>query len=122
MGRSHVPLSKWALAARLIASSKKSMSAHQPYRMMDITYEAAWFLFHRLREASIAIDPSHLGGESKIVEADETHTGGKARNKALDPPPKKGTVLTVVQRAGLAKYRASMPNGERPDSGMGLVV
>ena len=27
--RSHIPLSKWVLASRLLASSKKSMSAHQ---------------------------------------------------------------------------------------------
>jgi transposase-like protein len=29
MERSHIPLSKWVLAAQLMASSKKSMSAHQ---------------------------------------------------------------------------------------------
>src|SRR4051794_3023153 len=29
MERSHIPLSKWVLASRLMASSKKSMSAHQ---------------------------------------------------------------------------------------------
>jgi transposase-like protein len=105
MERSHIPLSKWLLAARLMASSKKSMSAHQLHRMMDITYEAAWFLFHRLREASIAIDPSPLGGENEVVEADETYVGGKVRNKAFGPPPKKEAVLTVVQRDGEARSK-----------------
>ena len=53
MERSHIPLSKWVLASQLMASSKKCMSAHQLHRMMGISYEAAWFLFHRLREATI---------------------------------------------------------------------
>lgn len=52
MERSHIPLSKWLLAAQLMASSKKSMSAHQLHRMLGTSYEAAWFLFHRLREAA----------------------------------------------------------------------
>jgi transposase-like protein len=105
MERSHVPLSKWVLASRLMASSKKSMSAHQLHRMMDISYEAAWFLFHRLREAAIDLSPSPLGGENEVVEADETYVGGKARNKAYGPPPKKEAVLTVVQRDGEARSK-----------------
>src|SRR3954467_8097980 len=83
MERSHVPLTKWILAGQLMALSKKSMSALQLSRMMDLSYEAAWFLFHRLREAAIDMDPSPLGGENLVVEADETYVGGKARNKAF---------------------------------------
>src|SRR4051795_8864827 len=105
MERSHIPLSKWVLAGQLMASSKKSMSALQLSRMMDISYEAAWFLFHRLREASIVTDPAPLGGENLVVEADETYVGGKARNKAYGPPPKKEAVLTVVQRDGEARSK-----------------
>ena len=52
MERSHIPLSKWLLAARLMAASKKGFSAHELHRSMDISYEGAWFLFHRLREAA----------------------------------------------------------------------
>jgi transposase-like protein len=105
MERSHIPLSKWVLASQLMASSKKSMSAHQLHRMMDLSYEAAWFLFHRLREAAIDLSPSPLGGENEVVEADETYIGGKARNKAFGPPPKKEAVLTVVQRDGEARSK-----------------
>jgi transposase-like protein len=106
MERSHIPLSKWVLATRLMAASKKSMSAHQLHRMMDVSYEAAWFLFHRLREAANDIsgaDP--LGGENKVVEADESYIGGKARNKAFGPPPKKMAVFTLVEREGKARSR-----------------
>src|SRR6202008_806382 len=94
MERSHIPLSKWVLAAQLMASSKKSMSAHQLHRMLSTNYETAWFLFHRLREAANDISGSDpIGGENKVVEADETFIGGKARNKAFGPPPKKYVVF-----------------------------
>jgi len=81
MERSHIPLSKWLLAARLMAASKKGFSAHELHRSMDISYEAAWFLFHRLREAASDPSPAPIGGESKVVEIDETYIGGKEANK-----------------------------------------
>ena len=85
MERSHVPLAKWILAAQLMASNKTSMSAHQLHRMLGINYETAWFLFHRLREATIAMDGTDpLGGDHDVVEADESYVSGKARNKAFE--------------------------------------
>src|SRR6202158_5318004 len=98
MERSHIPLSKWLMASRLMAASKKSMSAHQLHRMLDTSYEAAWFMFHRLREAANGpAGSAPLGGENKVVEADESYIGGKARNKAFGPPPKKMAVFTLVE-------------------------
>src|SRR5258708_5303772 len=73
--RSHIPLHKWLLAARLMASSKKGISAHQLHRTLKITYKSAWFLAHRIREAMTDTDPLPLGGKGKIVEADETFLG-----------------------------------------------
>ena len=106
MERSHIPLSKWLLAAQLMASSKKSMSAHQLHRMLGTSYEAAWFLFHRLREAANDIGGSDpIGGEGKVIEADENYIGGRARNKAFGPPPKKMAVFTLVEREGEARSR-----------------
>jgi len=82
MERSHVPLTLWLLAAHYMASSKKGMSALQLQRMTGTSYETAWFLFHRLREAARLTDgASPLGGEGKFVEADTTYVGGKEKNK-----------------------------------------
>ena len=100
MERSKIPLCKWVLAAQLMASSKKGMSALQLHRMIGTTYETAWFLFHRLREC--AMDPKRgpIGGANKVVEADETYVGGKAKNKAFGPPPKKHAVFSLIERDG----------------------
>jgi len=100
MERSKIPLCKWVLAAQLMASSKKGMSAKQLERMIGTNYETAWFLFHRLREAARDPNAGPIGGGNKVVEADETYVGGKARNKAYGPVPKKQAVFALVEREG----------------------
>lgn len=105
MERSHIPLSKWVLAAQLMSSSKKGMSALQLQRMLGTNYETAWFLFHRLREAATDTNPGPIGGANKVVEADETYIGGKAKNKAFGPPPKKAAVFALVERDGEVRSR-----------------
>ena len=70
--RSHVPLHKWLLAFRLVAGSKKGISAHQLHRHLHVDYKTAWFLEHRIRECMDEDDSGPLGGEGKTVEADET--------------------------------------------------
>jgi transposase-like protein len=69
MERSHVPLNKWVLAYRLMASSKKGFSAHQLHRTLGVTYKTAWFMAHRIREAMREINPEPLGGEGKLSRA-----------------------------------------------------
>lgn len=99
--RSHIPLNKWLLATHLMAASKKGMSAHQLHRMLDITYKSAWFMAHRIREAmtpDAGSDP--IGGSNKVVEIDETYVGGKAKNRATKPAPKKHAVVSLVERDG----------------------
>jgi hypothetical protein len=100
MESSHISYRKWALAFHLMASSKKGMSAHQLHRMLGVTYKTAWFLAHRIREAMREINPEQLGGEGKFVEADETFTGGKAKNRAYASPPPKEAVMALVERGG----------------------
>ena len=103
MERSHVPLSKWVLAYRLICSSKKGMSAHQLHRMLNVTYKTAWFMAHRIRESMSDKPPSPIGGDNKVIEADETYVGGKAKNRAYKPEPKKHIVMTLIERGGEAR-------------------
>lgn len=49
--RSHLPLTKWLMAAFLVCSSKKGMSALQMSRILGISYKSTWFMMHRIREA-----------------------------------------------------------------------
>lgn len=106
--RSKIPLSKWVLAAHLMAASKKGISSKQLGRMLGVTYKSAWFMSHRIREAMTA-DPKSgpIGGDEKIVEADETFVGGKSTNaKKGRPVPKKYPVVALVERHGHARVKA----------------
>src|SRR3954464_11360416 len=106
MESSHVPLTKWALAYRLLASSKKGMSAHQLHRMLAVTYKTAWFMAHRIREAMRPTDGGQLGGEGKTVEADETYVGGKAKNRAYAKTlPSHEAIMSLVERGGKVRSR-----------------
>jgi len=79
--RSKVPLHKWLAATHLMMASKKGMSALQVGRMLGLSKKTAWFLCHRIRESLRSKPLGPLGGEGKIVEADETYIGGKEKNK-----------------------------------------
>ena len=81
--RSHIPMTKWLLATHLMCASKKGMSAHQLHRMMGLPYKTAWFMAHRIREGMRDLNPPprSMGGNSKIIEADDTYIGGKEKNK-----------------------------------------
>jgi transposase-like protein len=107
MERSKIALHKWLQAFHLMCSSKKGISAHQLHRTLDITYEAAWFMSHRIREAMRAGGLAPLGGGGGIVEADETYYGnidkphlranktGRIRKIANKRP-----IVALVERGG----------------------
>jgi transposase-like protein len=100
--RSHIPLHKWLLGTHIMAASKKSVSALQLQRMLGLgSYRTAWFMCHRIREAMVPAKVGPIGGANKVVEADETFIGGKAKNRAYaKKPPKKQAVVALVERDG----------------------
>jgi transposase-like protein len=98
--RSKIPLSKWLMAAYLLCASKKGMSTRQLSRMLGVSVKSTWFMMHRIREAMREGKPDALGGKNKVVESDESWIGGKAKNKAFGPPPKKEPVVALVERDG----------------------
>ena len=57
--RSKVPLSKWLMAAYLLCSSRKGISARQLQRTLGVTYKTAWRMAHRIHEAMLQQNP-HL--------------------------------------------------------------
>lgn len=88
--RSHVPLHKWVMATQLLCSSKKGMSAHQLHRMIGVTYKTAWFMFHRIRESMLEVNPPPMGGPESPVQADETYFGTKDYLRGKTWAEKKG--------------------------------
>lgn len=102
---SHAPLHKWFQAIHLLCSSKKGISSHQLHRILEVQYNTAWFMSHRIREAmrSGPLAPP-MGGNGNVVEADETYIG-----KSKFPKMPKGgfqhknVVLTLVERGGNAR-------------------
>ena len=74
---SHIPLHKWLYAIYLFESARKGISSIQLSKELGITQKSAWFLMHRLREVYNQDLPPLTG----VVEVDETHLGGRERNK-----------------------------------------
>ena len=114
MERSHVPIHKWLEAFSIMCESKKGVSSLQLQRHLKISYKAAWFLSHRIREAMRdggLTPPPMLGGGGKIVEADETYFG-KTETPRVSPQrkgrpfTKRGhiwnnrPILSLVERGG----------------------
>jgi transposase-like protein len=113
---SKVPMHKWMLASHLMTASKKGVSAHQLHRMIHVTYKTAWFMEHRLREAMTETNPAPLGGEGKIVEADEAYHGKRETQTAnhaeakkhytkrgLGGGAQKRPIVALVERGGKAR-------------------
>ena len=98
--RSKIPLSKWLMATYLLSASKKGMSTRQLSRMLGVSVKSTWFMMHRIREAMRESKPGALGGSNKVVEADETWMGGKAKNRAFKEPRPKEPVVALVERDG----------------------
>ena len=113
--RSHIPLHKWMIGFRLYAASKKGFSAHQLTRTVNLgSYRSAWFMAMRIRDAMEGADQAGpLGGEGKVVEADETFFGTISRTAkwafvnnvgwVARAQADKMKVMTRVERGGRAR-------------------
>ena len=72
-----VALNKWIYAAYLLITARKGISAMQLSKELEVRYQTAWYMLHRLRVAC-GSRMEALRGE---VEVDETYLDGKERNK-----------------------------------------
>jgi hypothetical protein len=103
-----------------MATSSKGVSALKLKAWLGISYKTAWFLRHRVREMLADGSAEKLTG---IVEADETHIGGRKRKGRDDREDQtksvshrgrgraRSTVLVAVQRKGRTKARRVASHG-----------
>ena len=114
--RSKIKLHIWLQAMHLMCSSKKGISSKQLERMLGVTYQTAWFMSHRIREA-MKSPGGILGGGGKTVEADETYIGRKPGRKIKTGVGHKHAVFSLVERGGKARswhVVSTMANTLRP--------
>ena len=78
MHRTHLPLTVWFWAIYLCATDKRGISAVQLSRTLNICYESAWYLLHRIRRAMAQRDEKYA--LSGIVEMDDGYVGGATHN------------------------------------------
>ena len=101
---SHLALHLWLQVIHLMCASKKGISTRQVQRMLSCSMKTAWFLTHRIREAmSPGKDAGPLGGEGKIVEADETYLGRSPKTRkhpSAGAYAHKMAILSLVERGG----------------------
>ena len=86
--KTKIPLQKWFLVISLILNAKKSLSALQLSRDIQVNRNTAWRVAMQIRKAMRDREQgSMLMG---IIEMDETYIGGKPRkgNKRDDTPIK----------------------------------
>lgn len=104
MERSHIPLSKWIVGIYRMCSSKKGVSALQLKRELwgegKGSYQTAWFMAHRIREAM-----KETGGRKlyQTVQADEAYIGGKAK---WGSRVKKAPIMVLVEQGKKGRSRA----------------
>ena len=99
---SHLSLSKWFLAIYLMTEAKKGVSALQIKRTLNIAYQTAWYLCHRIRAAMREINSDLLRG---VIEVDETYVGGHVRGRGHGYKGNKAIAIGAVQRGGMIRLQ-----------------
>ncbi len=98
---SHLPLHLWLHVIHLMCASKKGISTRQIQRMLNCSMKTAWFLGHRIREVMApGADAGPIGGEGKIVEADETFLTNSPKTKKKPGYQHKVALLSLTERGG----------------------
>ncbi len=94
--RTRTPLPKWFLAAWWMGRDKRGVSALFLARELELRYETAWLMAHKLRHALVERPEFALDG---LVEVDESYYGGRgkaeSRGRGLANPNKSLLVMAV---------------------------
>ena len=107
----------WVIAIFLLTTNLKGVSSMKLHRDLDITQKAAWHLAHRIRETW----KDKLEDFAGPCEADETHVGGKERNKRPEKrshtrgPGGKAVVVGIKDRKTNKIVAKPVPNRSKEE-------
>ena len=96
MHRTHRPLTVWFWAIYLCATDKRGISAVQLSRTLNICYESAWYLLHRIRRAMAQRDEKYA--LSGIVEMDDGYVGGATHNGKRGRGTDKAKIVVALSK------------------------
>lgn len=101
----HLPLKKWFWAIYLVGTDKRGCSATLLGRLLDVHYQTAWLMVHKIRAAFQERDARYM--LEHVIEMDDTFFGGSAAGKRGRGAQNKTQVIVSVEnrgtRAGFAK-------------------
>lgn len=100
--KTKIDLTKWFIAAYMLASDKRGVSASHVSREFDLRYATAWFMLHRLREALFEREGFEL---QHFVETDEGFYGGYKEKglRGRSKNPKKSLFALAVEKRHTGK-------------------
>lgn len=96
MDRTHLKLRIWILAMYLVSQDKRGISAMQLSKQLELPYNTAWFLLHRIRKAMADRDANYM--LTGIVEFDDTYIGKTKKGGKRGRGTTKTKVLVAVSK------------------------
>lgn len=97
MEKTHLPLQVWFWAIYLVSTDKRGCSAAQISRQLELPYNTAWFLLHRIRKAMVDREESYV--LSGIVEFDDSYFGSPTHGeKPCGRGTKRANVLVALSK------------------------
>jgi transposase-like protein len=115
---SPIPLRHWCFAFWRAATSKKGVSALEIHRQTGICYKSSLFMLHRIRYAMADTPFAPLGGQGKVVEADETYFGtergqSRAGKRGGAAHPAMNKIVSLLERKGRVRsFHVASVTGE----------
>ena len=96
MDRSHLSLKVWLWAIYLVACDKRGYSATQLSKELNLPYNTAWFLLHRIRHAMSQRDDNYM--LTGIIEMDDTYFGKPKKGSKRGRGTTKIKVLVALSK------------------------
>lgn len=95
--KTRTDIQKWFVAAYMIASDKRGVSAMRVSKEFGIRYDTAWLMCHKIRAALFERTGFEL---QSFIEADETFYGGyrEKGQRGRSMNPKKSMVVLAVEK------------------------